>query len=729
MLKGQESLASPLTKFKFAKMTKKFIDKLFSNKLQALSQEILQSKLFWFGLILKITFSALFASKFLSDFFLPFIDFYTKSQFENPYQYFASQGKLNSFPYPALMLWILSLPYLTLSPTSPLAAIFTLRIPILIADFVILLTLSRWLKYKLDKVIIFYWLSPVLIYINYIHGQLDVIPISILLASLYFLFKEKLILSSLLLGAAVACKTNILLAIPFFFIFLFSKKFDRKKTLTFATVLSATFLLINLPYLTSSGFISLVFLNKEQGKIFDLSYPFHQGVVFYFIPAAYFLLLVKALMIRGYNRDIFVMFLGFSFGVITLFTPPMQGWYYWVMPFLCYFYIKEKNAPNALFITLQLSYLLYFSLIKDSDFLQVFQFIAPQISTLPNLYEIISLKLNPEKITGIAFTILQASLFLNCIWIYRGGISSYLKHKLISQPYLIGISGDSGTGKTTLMKGLQQVFGQKNITAICGDDMHRWERGDQKWQTITHLNPSANRLQDEVSFLHALKNSRKISRKIYDHTCGKFSKSKEISAQRIVILEGLHSLYVEAVRKLFDLRIFIKPEKKLQTHWKIIRDQQKRRHSKEEVLEQIKRREGDCQKFILSQEKFADIRIELFSTHEIKNLGDAKEKLDLGIKLLFSNNINVELLLEKLVTIKTLKIEHNYQENDLQFIRISGTISSSEIKLCGDMLLEQSFEEINLQDPIWNNDLSGLIQLFLAFYIIQTEIIDERKNS
>jgi len=81
------------------------------------------------------------------------------------------------------------------------------------------------------------------------------------------------------------------------------------------------------------------------------------------------------------------------------------------------------------------------------------------------------------------------------------------------------------------------------------------------------------------------------------------------------------------------------------------------------------------------------------------------------------------------VTIKTLKIEHNYQEDDLQLIRISGIISSSEIKLCGDILLEQSFEEINLPDPIWNDNLSGLIQLFLAFYIIQTEIIDERKNS
>lgn len=710
-------------------MVLKMMKDLFANKTISVLREIGRSKLFWFGLALKIILSAFFASKFLSDLFLPFIDFYTKSQFENPYQYFATEGKLNVFPYPALMLWILAIPYAVISPNSVFAAIFTLRIPLLIADFTILLILAIWLKHRLDKLIIFYWLSPVLIYISYIHGQLDVIPIAALLLSLHFLFKEKFILSAIFLGTAIACKTNILLAIPFFLIFLFSKNFSIKKVSIFTVILSAIFLLINLPYLGSEGFISMVFFNREQGKIFDLSYPFHQDVVFYFVPAVYILLLTKAWMIRGYNRDIFVMFLGFSFGAITILVPPMQGWYYWVIPFFCYFYVKEKNAPNFLFIALQFAYILYFALIKNSDFLQVLQFTSPQVASLPTLYELLSFSLNPDFFVGIAFTTLQTFLFLNCLWIYRGGINSYTKHKLTSKPYLIGISGDSGTGKTTLMQILHQTFGEKNITSLCGDDMHRWERGHKKWQEITHLNPRSNRLQDEVSFLRALKNGQKISRKIYDHGRGKFSESKEMTAQKIVILEGLHSLYVEAVRKLFDLKIFVKPERQLQTHWKIIRDQEKRGHSKEKVLEQIRQREVDSEKFILSQEKFSDICIELFSNNKIKNLGDRSEKLDLSIKFIFANSVNFDLLLEQFAMIQTLKIEHDYEELDLQSIKVFGTIASSEIKACGDILLEQSFEEINLQEPIWNDNLSGVIQLFLAFYVMQTEINDEEKNS
>jgi hypothetical protein len=60
---------------------------------------------------------------------------------------------------------------------------------------------------------------------------------------------------------------------------------------------------------------------------------------------------------------------------------------------------------------------------------------------------------------------------------------------------------------------------------------------------------------------------------------------------------------------------------------------------------------------------------------------------------------------------------------------MSGSVSASEIKHCSDILLSQYFEEINLNEPKYSNDLVGLVQIFLAFYIIQTELSDEAKNS
>ena len=713
----------------------KFLSKKILGK-KVLS-EIFDSKLFWFGLALKVGLASLFASKFLTDLFLPFINFYSNSGFLNPYEQFFIAGKVDAFPYPALMLWLVGLPYYSLlfvinnsAEFAPFLSVFALRISVLIADFAILLIFARWLKYSSQKLLIFYWISPVLIYINYIHGQLDCIPIAILLASLYFLFKEKFIIASIILAAAVACKTNIILAVPFFFIFLFAKKVRFEKLSFCALVFLSTFLLINSPYIDSEGFLNMVFLNSKQNQIFDVFYSFTPDKLFYFIPAIYFVLLIKAAMIKGYNRDIFIMFLGFSFGALNLFIPPMQGWYYWVIPFFAYFYIKQKNSPTFLFFTLQAAYFFYFLTVKNSDYLEIFQLISPEIAIKSNLYNSLAAEgFNADKLVNLSFTILQVSLLLNCFWIYRSGITSYLKHKLVSKPYLIGISGDSGVGKTTLVSSLLDVFGQKNITAICGDDMHKWERGHQKWQEFTHLNPSANKLHGEVSFLRALKNGQKISRKIYDHDNGKFTEPKNIAANKIVIFEGLHSFYVEVVRNLFDVRIFVKPEKQLRLHWKIIRDQIKRGYSKDKVLEQLKQREEDSEKFISSQEKYADVKIELLPSGEIKNIGDKDEEIILNLKISFGNNVDIESFVDVISKIDYLKIEHGFDENDVQFIIMSGSVSAIEIKHCSDILLSQYFEEINLNEPKYSNDLIGLVQIFLAFYIIQTELSDEAKNS
>ncbi len=712
-----------------------FFSKNSGNHRKVLS-EIFNSKLFWAGLFLKIILAVFFASKFLTDLFLPFVNFYVNSGFANPYQQFFLEGKVDNFPYPTLMLWLISLPYYFLlfiinysGDFAPFLSIFALRIAVLIADFAILIIFARWLKYSSQRLLIFYWLSPVLIYINYIHGQLDCVPIAILLASLYFLFKEKFIIASLVLAAAVACKTNIILAVPFFFIYLFAKKVPFGKLLACAVVFISSFLVINLPYIASEGFMHMVFLNSKQTQIFDVFYSFADKI-FYFIPAIYFVLLVKAVMIKGYNRDIFIMFLGFSFGVLNLFIPPMQGWYYWVIPFFSYFYIKQKNAPIFLFFSLQAAYFIYFATIKNSDYLQVFQLVSAEISAQNNFYQfLISKGLNADKVVNLSFTLLQSSLLLNCFWIYRSGVSSYLKHKLVSKPYLIGISGDSGVGKSTLVSSLLDVFGHNNVTTICGDDMHKWERGHEKWQEFTHLNPSANSLYSEVSFLRALKNGQKIARKIYDHGHGKFTEPKNIAAQKIVIFEGLHSFYVAPVRDLFDVRIFVKPEKDLRIHWKIIRDQIKRGYSKDKVLEQLKQREEDSEKFICSQEKYADVKIELLPANPIKNIGDKNEEIALNLKISCCNSVNIEPLVDEISKINSLKIDHGFDENDQQFILISGSAEDSEIKICGDILLGQNFEEISLKEPKWSDNLVGLVQIFLAFYIIQTELSDEAKNS
>jgi len=702
-------------------LQKFFLDKYYRNKLY----ELINSKLFWFGLVLKSVLSFLFASDFLTKLFIPFVSYFVSSGLKNPYAYFYNQGIINIFPYPSLMLYILSIPrvfgfFLNWNSIS-FFHIFLFKIPFLLADFIVLIVLIRLLRNHLKKILFYYWLSPVLIYINYVHGQADVIPISLLFISLYFLFKNKYCYSSLFLAFSIATKTNILLVVPFYFIYLLKSDVEIKKLFLHFTLILLIFVGINMPYIFYPSFFELVLNNKEQIKIFGLFYKFPNNKILYFTPIIYIILLSRSFTMKSISKDVYMMFLGFAFGIVTLLVPPMQGWYYWIIPFFTYFYIKNEEKNLGIFLLLlQLIYFLYFLFAENSDYLNIFQIISSNIANKSSLYDFLTKNgYSADKILGIVFSILQSLLIINCIIIYKKGVESYLCHKLFSKPFILGICGDSGAGKTTLSTAMEKIFQRKNVAVIHGDDMHKWERGDKNWEKFTHLNPKANLLHNEIEYLKFIKDDKQIYRRHYDHSTGKFTEKKSVKPRRLTIFEGLHSFYIQQMRDLYDLKIFVKPNDDLRKHWKIIRDKQKRGYSKEKVLEQLKSREKDSKKFINSQVSFADIVFELCPIKKIKNVGDPKEKIKTYLKITVINTVYLEPLIYELNKVSNLKIVHKYLDNDKQVLKIKGYISSKNIDIASYRLLK-NFDDINIK-PKWDSSYNGIAQLLVTYCIINNQ--------
>jgi Gpi18-like mannosyltransferase len=121
--------------------------------------------------------------------------------------------------------------------------LFIYHLPILVADIFILLILSRWLKNKHTEILLFYWLSPVLIYINYFHSQLDVIPIAFVFGFLYYLFKERWWLAFVFLAAAIACKFHIIILIPFAMVYLWRTRRAITPIIGMLSVIGVVFIL------------------------------------------------------------------------------------------------------------------------------------------------------------------------------------------------------------------------------------------------------------------------------------------------------------------------------------------------------------------------------------------------------------------------------------------------------------------------------------------------------
>ena len=60
------------------------------------------------------------------------------------------------------------------------------------------------------------------------------------------------------------------------------------------------------------------------------------------------------------------------------------------------------------------------------------------------------------------------------------------------RPIILGVVGDSAAGKTTITRGLVRILGDENVTHVCTDDYHRYDRTRRAELDITPLDPECN---------------------------------------------------------------------------------------------------------------------------------------------------------------------------------------------------------------------------------------------
>jgi uridine kinase/ribulose-5-phosphate 4-epimerase/fuculose-1-phosphate aldolase len=241
-----------------------------------------------------------------------------------------------------------------------------------------------------------------------------------------------------------------------------------------------------------------------------------------------------------------------------------------------------------------------------------------------------------------------------------------------NKPFIIGISGESGVGKTTITEIVSMYFGIKNVTSISTDDLHKWERTNKAWQSITHLNPEANNLELGDMHIERLSQGKPIYRSVYNHTIGGFNPPVKIEPQSVIIIEGLHAFYTDISKRLIDLKIFIDTDDALRTHWKIIRDTEERGYKYNDVLESIRKRRADSSKVREAQIGSADVIIKIEPTQPITCLGSKSEKIDLTLSISFAGKPKHPEIFE---FIESYTAEFN------KFIDLSDAIGN-DVELC-----------------------------------------------
>ncbi|HQN91944.1 MAG TPA: uridine kinase, partial [Methanoculleus sp.] len=119
---------------------------------------------------------------------------------------------------------------------------------------------------------------------------------------------------------------------------------------------------------------------------------------------------------------------------------------------------------------------------------------------------------------------------------------SDFKRVIAESPYvfIIGVAGDSGSGKTTFTHAIREIFGEDLVSTITTDDYHKYDRQQRRELGITPLAPEANQLDLLEEHLAELKAGRAILKPVYNHNTGRFDPPVPFSPTKILIVEGLH---------------------------------------------------------------------------------------------------------------------------------------------------------------------------------------------
>ena len=200
---------------------------------------------------------------------------------------------------------------------------------------------------------------------------------------------------------------------------------------------------------------------------------------------------------------------------------------------------------------------------------------------------------------------------------------------------ILGIVGDSAAGKTTLTRGIAQVLGEDNVTIICTDDYHRYDRAQRAEKNISALHPDCNYLNIIEQHLALLRDGQPILKPIYNHNTGAFDPPEYIEPRKYVIVEGLLGYSTPKMLDSYDVRTYLAPPEPLRASWKIKRDTRKRGYTEEQVLEQLQKREPDSEAFIRPQRQWSDMIVSFYPPDD----AEEEENLLLNVNLVLRPTI------------------------------------------------------------------------------------------
>jgi uridine kinase len=157
----------------------------------------------------------------------------------------------------------------------------------------------------------------------------------------------------------------------------------------------------------------------------------------------------------------------------------------------------------------------------------------------------------------------------------------------LKTPYIIGITGGSGSGKTRFLNSLLDQFSSTQVCLVSQDNYYR-ERDEQPIDSQGVKNfdlPDSIDFDEYKNDIIALKEGRSVKRLEYTfNNPSSTPKEMELMPAPVIVVEGIFVLYYKEIADVLDLKVFIEAKDYIKLKRRIIRDDKERGYDIDDVL-------------------------------------------------------------------------------------------------------------------------------------------------
>lgn len=183
----------------------------------------------------------------------------------------------------------------------------------------------------------------------------------------------------------------------------------------------------------------------------------------------------------------------------------------------------------------------------------------------------------------------------------------------MKKPILIGITGGTGSGKSTIADALYSNFSNERITMI-QQDMYYKDQSHLSMEERVKTNydhPMAFDNDLLVEHLQKLIKGEAIEKPRYDFTIHNRAKdTTTVEPREIIIVEGILILEDERIRDLLDIKVYVDTDADIRILRRLVRDINERGRTVESVIDQyLKMVRPMHMEFTEPTKRYADIII------------------------------------------------------------------------------------------------------------------------